>query len=183
MSISTWWDKINTANRILLPPSCFHSAALCNLPPPFVPLPSTEGVAATISLHQCRPSPLGFLKLTVCCVFHMCLLLAKGVRTPCWRYAFGSSVCFLERTEAYRSRMRPLGSFGCTCLSNVWENEGSVQTRRGIKCKMDSDRVIPPVIGLMWATVLGILEGTNFIPNATTVSLECNHITCPSYDK
>lgn len=49
--LNMWWDKINTANRILLPPSCFHRAAVCILPPPFVPLPSSEGVAETISLY------------------------------------------------------------------------------------------------------------------------------------
>lgn len=89
--LDVWWDKINTANRILLPPSCFHSAALCILPPPFVPSPSAEGVAATISLHQRRPSPLCFLKLRVCCVLLLhCFTHAFYWRRVCVHHAAGT---------------------------------------------------------------------------------------------
>lgn len=74
--LDMWWDKINTANRILLPPSCFHSAALCILPPPFVPSPSAEGVrglSASISAGPLLSAFWSWGSAACCCcsVSHM----------------------------------------------------------------------------------------------------------------
>lgn len=104
-SILTWWNKINTADRILLPPSCFHSAALCILPPPFVLSPSTEGVdlLAAFSFFWSRVY-----------WWRAC------TRVPGWWFCIWPK-CFSERMRAPENRMRLKGSFGCNCLTNVGE--------------------------------------------------------------
>lgn len=94
-----------------------------------------------------------------------------------------SKCVFLGEDGGSKSRMRPLGSFGFTCLTNVWGNEGSVPTRRGLKCQIESERALSYhlLLAPTCSPILGILEGRDFISNGTTFSY--NVISYPVLQK
>lgn len=116
------------------------------LPPPFVPLPSSEGVAATISLHQ-RPALFSLRLFEVDDLTARCFTCAFYWRRvcvhQCWRLRIWPKVCVSWRGRRLeRTGWGHWARFGCACQTNVWENEGSVQTWRSIGCKIDSDRAL-----------------------------------------